>query len=136
MNTKNLKKGDRVRVIASIDAMRGIGIPLACAEQMQGQTLIVVRDADGGDSPLSKNGEKDPPHQYWYFRPCMIEPAGPATVFITERMATAQDLLHQCLSINKQIQNLGASAHGMLSVIDTLRAVIGDEVERQTNGKK
>jgi hypothetical protein len=137
MNIKDLKKGDRVRVIASVDSLMHFEIPRRYAEKFTGQTLIVVTAP--GDEPGPFNIALSPTGNYtdmWYFRPGQIEPCESSpTIFATERMITAQELLHQLDSIHRQVKNLVGSVEPARHMEASLGRVIVEEIKLQTKGK-
>ena len=55
-----------------------------------------------------------------------------STIYITPRLATAQDLLHQCMSLTQQMRNFVGFIAPAMHWEDALNRVIADEVESQT----
>lgn len=143
---RQLRIGDRVRVTGTVEQLMKLEIPRRFAERATGKLCVVCRQVSdsASDVALSLGDPNAENNDYWYFHPKVLdlpEDTSDPTIYVTARLATAQDLLHQCLSIDSQIKNMGASTHGMLNVIDTLRAVMGDEIDKQmkenkSNGKE
>lgn len=142
--THKYKVGDRVRVIATRSEVIAFGVPGSFFDDLV-DGFAFVRSVDKeGDYSLAARVEPNP--LFWWFKPNMFEPAPlpkhtpplpkhTTTIFVTERLKTAQDLLHQLDSIRQQASLLTGMSFSLCNLHNALDHVMAEEIEAQTKPK-
>jgi hypothetical protein len=103
-----------------------------------GPACVLARRGADADVPLTLSPESD--LEWWFFHNSFLElippPTPASTIYATERLRTAQDLLHQLDSIRQQAAILTNKGFSRCELHHALEHVMAGEIESQTTKSK